>query len=76
MLTLGEMCIRDSCWAVNAKASEEDIQATLEFMNWMVTDPEASRMPVSYTHLDGRGQVVGLKLAGIAVVDEFCHLRF
>ena len=25
---------------------------------------------------DGRGQVVGLKLAGIAVVDEFCHLRF
>ena len=37
---------QENCWAVNAKASEEDIQATLEFMNWMVTDPEASRMLV------------------------------
>ena len=27
----------ENCWA-NAKVSEEDIQATPEFMNWMVTD--------------------------------------
>ena len=27
----------ENCWAVNAKASEEDIQATLDFMYWMVT---------------------------------------
>ena len=42
----GLNCGTENCWAVNAKASEEDIQATLEFMNWMVTDPEASRMLV------------------------------
>lgn len=27
----------ENCWAVNAKASEKDIQATLDFMKWMVT---------------------------------------
>ncbi len=27
----------ENCWAVNGKASEEDIQATLDFMYWMVT---------------------------------------
>ena len=42
----GLCCGTENCWAVNAKASEEDIQATLEFMNWMVTDPEVSRMLV------------------------------
>ena len=42
----GLCCGTENCWAVNAKASEEDIQATLEFMNWMVTDPEAPRMLV------------------------------
>ena len=42
----GLNCGTENCWAVNAKASEEDIQATLEFMNWMVTDPEVSRMLV------------------------------
>ena len=42
----GLNCGTENCWAVNAKASEEDIQATLAFMNWMVTDPEVSRMLV------------------------------
>lgn len=27
----------ENYWCVNAKASEEDIQATLDFMNWCVT---------------------------------------
>ena len=31
------MCIRDSYWCVNSKASKDDIQATLDFMNWCVT---------------------------------------
>jgi len=34
----------ENCWAVNAKASKADIQATLDFMYWMVTDPEATKM--------------------------------
>ena len=38
----GLNCGTENCWAVNANASEEDIQATLDFMYWMVTDAEAS----------------------------------
>ena len=36
----------ENCWAVNAKASEADIQATLDFMYWCVTDAEASAILV------------------------------
>ena len=42
----GLNCGTENCWAVNAEASEEDIQATLDFMYWMVTDPEASELLV------------------------------
>ncbi|MBQ9030900.1 MAG: ABC transporter substrate-binding protein [Parasporobacterium sp.] len=34
----GLNCGTENCWAVNAKASEDDIQATLDFMYWLVTD--------------------------------------
>jgi len=34
----------ENCWAVNAKASKADIDATLEFMYWMVTDKEATAL--------------------------------
>ena len=30
----------ENYWCVNSKASEEDIQATLDFMNWCVTSDE------------------------------------
>lgn len=36
-----------SYWSVNANASEADRQATLDFLHWMVTDPEASRIAVA-----------------------------
>jgi len=36
----------ENCWAVNAKASEADIQATLDFMYWCVTDADASALLV------------------------------
>ena len=36
----------ENYWAVNAEASEEDIQATLDFLYWVVTDPEASAIAV------------------------------
>ena len=32
----------ENCWAINAKASEEDIQASIDFLVWLVTDPDAS----------------------------------
>jgi len=34
----------ENCWAVNAKASEEDIQATLDFIAWVVTSEEGTTM--------------------------------
>ncbi len=34
----------ENCWAVNSKASEEDIQATLDFMEWVVTSEEGTQM--------------------------------
>ncbi len=42
----GLNCGTENCWAINSKASEEDQQATMDFMVWCVTDPEASRMLV------------------------------
>ena len=34
----------ENCWAVNAKASAEDQQATLDFMKWVVTSEEGTAM--------------------------------
>ncbi len=42
----GLNCGTENCWAVNAEADEADIQATLDFMYWMVTNADASRMLV------------------------------
>ena len=42
----GLNCGTENCWAINAKASEADQQATMDFLVWCVTDPEASRMLV------------------------------
>ena len=42
----GLNCGTENCWAINAMASEEDQQATMDFLVWLVTDPEASRIAV------------------------------
>ena len=34
----------ENCWAVNAKASEADQKATLDFMKWVVTSEEGTKM--------------------------------
>ena len=34
----------ENCWAVNKNASEEDIKATLDFMNWVVTSDAGTTM--------------------------------
>jgi len=36
----------ENCWAVNAKASEADQKASLDFLYWLVTDPEAAQVVV------------------------------
>ncbi len=37
-------CGTENCWAVNSQASEEDIQATLDFLYWVVTSDEGTTM--------------------------------
>ena len=37
-------CGTENCWAVNAKAPQEDIDATLAFMKWVVTSDEGTTM--------------------------------
>lgn len=34
----------ENCWAVNSQASEADIQATLDFLKWVVTSEEGTTM--------------------------------
>ena len=36
----------ENCWAINAKASEADQKASIDFLVWLVTDAEASRVYV------------------------------
>ena len=40
----GLCCGTENCWAVNKNAKEEDIQATLDFMKWVVTSEEGTTM--------------------------------
>ncbi len=42
----GLNCGTENYWAVNADASEANQKATLDFMKWVVTDPEASKIAV------------------------------
>ena len=42
----GLNCGTENYWAVNAEADQADIDATIEFMYWLVTDPEASQIAV------------------------------
>ncbi len=39
----GLNCGTENCWAINAKTSEANQKATMDFMVWCVTDPDASR---------------------------------
>ena len=40
----GLNCGTENCWAVNAKASEADIKATIDFMTWLVTSAEGTKV--------------------------------
>ena len=43
----GLNCGTENYWAVNSEASAEDQAATIDFMYWLVTDPEASAKAVA-----------------------------
>ena len=36
----------ENCWAINAKASEADIKASIDFLVWLVSDKEAAQVYV------------------------------
>ncbi len=40
----GLNCGSENYWAINAMASEDDQKATMDFMVWLVTDPEANEL--------------------------------
>ena len=40
----GLCCGTENCWAVNAKADQADIDATLDFLYWVVTSDEGTKM--------------------------------
>ncbi len=40
----GLCCGTENCWAVNSQAAPENIQATLDFMKWVVTSDEGTKM--------------------------------
>lgn len=40
---MGLCCGTENSWAVNAMVSRQDIDATLDFMYWMVTSPEGTQ---------------------------------
>ena len=40
----GLACGTENCWAVNAKASEADQKASLDFLYWVVTSDEGTKM--------------------------------
>ena len=37
----------ENCWAINSKASAEDIKASIDFLVWLVSDPDASAVYVA-----------------------------
>ena len=37
----------ENCWAINAKADEADIQASIDFLVWLVSDPDAAAVYVA-----------------------------
>ena len=39
-------CGTGNYWVINGEADQADIDATMDFLVWLVTDPEASRMAV------------------------------
>lgn len=69
----GLNCGTENCWAVNAKASAEDIQATLDFMYWMVTDAEVSRMLVDSFGVMPYKQAVESTNAFLADANEYSN---
>ena len=67
----GLNCGTENYWAVNAEASKKDIEATLDFMYWLVTDPEASAMAVATFGVMPYKQAVASSNPFLATANEY-----
>ena len=67
----GLNCGTENCWAINSKASAEDQQATMDFLVWCVTDPEASRMLVDSFGVMPYKQAAESTNGFLAAADEY-----
>ena len=67
----GLNCGTENCWAINSKASAEDQQATMDFMVWCVTDPDASRKLVDTFGVMPYKQAAESTNGFLAAADEY-----
>ncbi|MCI8436913.1 MAG: ABC transporter substrate-binding protein [Lawsonibacter sp.] len=67
----GLNCGTENCWAINAKSSEADQQATMDFMVWCVTDPDASRKLVDTFGVMPYKQAAESTNGFLAAADEY-----
>ena len=67
----------ENYWAINAKTSEANQKATMDFMMWCVSDPEASRILVDTFGIMPYKQAVpstnGFLAAAQAYMDKGCY---
>lgn len=67
----GLNCGTENYWAINADASQEDIDASIEFMYWLVTDPEASQIAVDTFGVMPYKQAVASANPFLAIANEY-----
>ena len=74
----GLNCGTENCWAINDTVSDADKQATMDFMVWLVTDPEASAVMVEqlgvlpYKHVPTSAN--GFLAAAAKYSDDGCYV--
>ena len=74
----GLNCGTENCWAINDMASDADKQATMDFMVWLVSDPEAAAIMVEqlgvlpYKHVPESAN--GFLAAAAAYSDKGCYV--
>ncbi len=69
----GLNCGTENCWAINANASEEDIQATMDFLVWLVTDAEASELAVGTFGVMPYKSAVASTNPFLAIANEYAN---
>ena len=69
----GLNCGTENCWAINAKASEADQKATMDFLTWLVTDADASAKAVATFGVMPYKQAVASSNPFLADANEYAN---